>query len=37
MGKTVKILSEIGYIYLTQKNFEKKVQDAFPFAKTKKE
>ena len=24
MGKTVKILSEIGYIYLTQKNFEKK-------------
>ena len=37
MGKTCKILSEIGYMYLTQENFRKKVQDVFPFTKIKKE
>jgi amidohydrolase len=37
MGKTSKILSEIGYMYLTEENFRKKVQDAFPSTKTKKE
>ena len=37
MKKTSKILSEIGYIYLTEKDFRKRVQKAFPFGKTKNE
>nr|NJM03558.1 M20 family metallopeptidase [Desulfobacula sp.] len=31
MEKTAKILSEIGYRYLTSEDFRKKVKDAFPF------
>lgn len=37
MGKTAKILSEIGYLYFTREDFRNKVLAAFPFAKTAKE
>jgi len=37
MGKTAKILSEIGYMYLTLDNFRKKVETEFPFGKTRGE
>ncbi len=33
MGKTTRILAEIGYNYLTCEDFRKKVGDAFPFNK----
>ncbi len=33
MGKTARILSEIGYMYVTREDFRKKVLDAFPFKK----
>lgn len=37
MGKTAKILSEIGYMYFTREAFRKSVLAAFPFAKPVKE
>lgn len=33
MEKTVKILSEIGYLFASRQDFRKKVRDAFPFGK----
>ncbi|MBU1344578.1 MAG: M20 family metallopeptidase [Proteobacteria bacterium] len=37
MGKTIKILSQIGFMYLTRKAFRTKVLAAFPFGKKTKE
>lgn len=37
MGKTAKILSEMGYLYLTDNEVRKKVTAAFPFAVRKEE
>ena len=35
MGKTARILSQIGYMYLSSEDFRKKVMGAFPFKKTR--
>ncbi len=34
MGKTARILTEIGHRYLTREDFRQKVKDAFPFGRT---